>query len=172
MTISPRSMAAWWMSGFEDRPERCGEICVFEVFGDAVEPGRSAAVGMGLKPFRDPRVADDFAAPRLPLDVAGFHEYAVRWTPQEAAFSVDGDATNNVDSYTLDDNAGGLFQIDPATGIVATAALINRESPLIGSYNITVRATSQDLSTTTTTYTIVINDIDEEVARCVAAPVR
>jgi hypothetical protein len=90
MTVSPRSMAAWWMSGFEDRPERCGEICVFEVFGDAVEPGRSAAVGMGLKPFRDPRMADDFAAPRLPVDVAGFHEYAVRWTPREAVFSVDG----------------------------------------------------------------------------------
>jgi hypothetical protein len=90
MTVSPRSMAAWWMSGFEDRPERCGEICVFEVFGDAVEPGRSAAIGMGLKPFRDPRVADDFAAPRLPVDVAGFHEYAVRWTREEAVFSVDG----------------------------------------------------------------------------------
>jgi hypothetical protein len=91
MTLSPRSMAAWWMVGFEDRPERSAEICVFEVFGDAVEPGRSAAVGMGLHPFRDPRVTDDFAAPRLPIDVTEPHDYAVRWTPGEAAFSVDGD---------------------------------------------------------------------------------
>jgi hypothetical protein len=32
------------MVGLEDRPERCAEICVVEIFGDAVEPGRSAAV--------------------------------------------------------------------------------------------------------------------------------
>ena len=90
MTISPRSMAAWWMVGFEDRPERSAEICVFEVFGDAVEVGRSAAVGMGLHPFRDPRITDDFAAVPLPIDVAEPHDYAVRWTPEEAVFSVDG----------------------------------------------------------------------------------
>jgi hypothetical protein len=34
--VSPRSMVAFWMSGIEDRPERSGEICVMEVFGDAV----------------------------------------------------------------------------------------------------------------------------------------
>lgn len=39
-----------------------------EVFGDAVDPGRSAAVGMGLHAFRDPRVVEDFAAPRVPID--------------------------------------------------------------------------------------------------------
>ncbi|MGD9573387.1 MAG: glycoside hydrolase family 16 protein, partial [Thermoleophilia bacterium] len=91
MTLSPRSMAAWWMVGFEDRPERCAEICVAEVFGDAVEPGRSAAVGMGLHPFRDPRITDDFAAPRVAVDVAEFHDYGVRWTPDEVVFTVDGD---------------------------------------------------------------------------------
>jgi hypothetical protein len=90
MTVSPRSMAAWWMVGFEDLPERCAEICVFEVFGNAVEPGRSAAVGMGLHPFRDPRITDDFAAVLLPLDVTELHDYAVRWTPAEVVFSVDG----------------------------------------------------------------------------------
>ena len=44
-----------WMVGLEDEPDRCAEICVMEVFGDAVVPGRSAAVGMGLHAFRDPR---------------------------------------------------------------------------------------------------------------------
>jgi hypothetical protein len=53
--VSPRSMVAWWMVGLEDRPERSAEICVFEVFGDAVVLGESAAVGMGLHPFRDHR---------------------------------------------------------------------------------------------------------------------
>lgn len=90
MTVSPRSMAAWWMVGFEDRPERSAEICVFEVFGDAVDAGRSAAVGMGLHPFRDTRVTDDFAVVPLPIDVAAPHDYSVRWTAEEAVFSVDG----------------------------------------------------------------------------------
>lgn len=88
--LTPRSMAAWWMVGFEDEPDRCGEVCVFEVFGDAVEPGRSAEVGMGLKALRDPVLPQDFAVPRLPIDVAGFHDYAVDWRPGEAAFFVDG----------------------------------------------------------------------------------
>ena len=88
--ITPRSMVAWWMVGLEDRPERCAEICVMEVFGDAVEPGRSAAVGMGLHAFRDPAVTEDFAAPRLPIDVADWHTYAVDWTADRVEFRVDG----------------------------------------------------------------------------------
>ena len=88
--LTPRSMSAWWLVGLEDRPGRSAEICVFEVFGDAVVPGESAAVGMGLHPFRDPAVAEDFAAVRLPLDVAQFHTYAVDWTPERADFLVDG----------------------------------------------------------------------------------
>ena len=39
MDLSPRSMAAWWLVGLEDQPDRCGELCVFEVFGDTVTPG-------------------------------------------------------------------------------------------------------------------------------------
>ena len=90
MSLSPRSMAAFWLSGFEDRPERCGEICVTEIFGRSVDPGRSAEVGMGLKAFRDPVLVEDFAAPRLDIDVSAFHTYAVDWDDQEARFSVDG----------------------------------------------------------------------------------
>jgi hypothetical protein len=91
MTISPRSMAAFWLCGFEDEPDRCGEICVTEVFGKDVVPGESAEVGVGLKQIRDPAVAQDFAAPRLPIDVAEFHTYAVDWDDQQALFSVDGE---------------------------------------------------------------------------------
>lgn len=88
--ITPRSMVALWLVGLEDRPERCAEICVMEVFGDAVVPGSSAAVGMGLHAFRDPDVTEDFAAVQLPIDVADFHTYAVEWSPDSASFSVDG----------------------------------------------------------------------------------
>jgi hypothetical protein len=95
MEITPRSMAAWWMVGLEDQPERSAEICVVEVFGDAVEPGRWAEIGMGLKEFRDPAVTRDFAAPRLPIDVADFHDYAVDWTAERAEFSVDGEVVRS-----------------------------------------------------------------------------
>jgi hypothetical protein len=91
MTISPRSMAALWLCGFEEQPDHCGEICVTEVFGKDVTPGQSAEVGVGLKQIRDPNLKQDFAAPRLPIDVAEFHTYAVDWDATQAVFSVDGE---------------------------------------------------------------------------------
>jgi hypothetical protein len=91
MTLSQRSMAALWLCGFEDEPDHCGEICVTEVFGKDVVAGSSAEVGVGLKQIRDPDLAQDFAAPRLPIDVAEFHTYAVDWDLQEAVFTVDGE---------------------------------------------------------------------------------
>ena len=94
MQLSPRSMAALWLSGFEDddAQERCGELCVFEVFGNALGPvdSPSAEVGVGIKAFRDPALTQDFAAPRLPIDVVEPHVYAVDWDAEEAVFSVDG----------------------------------------------------------------------------------
>jgi len=79
MELSPRSMAAVWMAGLEDEPARCAEICIFEVFGDAltIAGGRaSAAVGMGVHPFRDPAITDEFAAERVAIDVSEHHVYA------------------------------------------------------------------------------------------------
>ncbi len=86
--LSSRSMVSLWMVGLEDQPDRCAEICVMEVFGNALEPG-SAAVGCGLHSFRDPSVPEDFATVRLPIDVAEFHTYAVEWTAEQAEFFVD-----------------------------------------------------------------------------------
>jgi hypothetical protein len=90
MDLSPRSMAALWLSGFEDDAEqlRCGELCVFEVFGRSVRDSH-AEVGVGIKPFRDPALSDDFAAQRLRLDVTEWHEYAVEWDNVEAIHTVD-----------------------------------------------------------------------------------
>lgn len=101
--ITQRSMFAWWLVGLEDVADRCAEICVAEVFGDAAAfgaagdagdstvDGASAAVGMGLHPFRDPRVAEDFEAVRLPIDITEFHTYAVDWTSERVNFHVDGE---------------------------------------------------------------------------------
>jgi hypothetical protein len=87
--VTARSMVAFWMVGREDRPERSGEICVAEIFGDAVHGG-SAAVGMGVHRFRDPALREEFAAERFDLDVAAFHTYGVDWRPGSLAFSIDG----------------------------------------------------------------------------------
>ena len=84
MELSPRSMAAVWMVGLEDEPTRCAEICIFEVFGDVLrveERGPTAAVGMGVHPFRDPAITDEFAAERVAIDVTEFHVYAADWQP-------------------------------------------------------------------------------------------
>jgi beta-glucanase (GH16 family) len=93
MDLSPRSMASVWMVGLEEQPARSGEICIFEVFGDALESedGRAtAAVGMGVHPFRDPALTDEFAAPRVAIDVAQHHVYAADWRPGQVDFLIDG----------------------------------------------------------------------------------
>jgi hypothetical protein len=92
MTLSARSMGALWLAGVEDDAEQlqCGELCVVEIFGKSVA-GASCEVGMGIKAFRDPALTQDFDAPRLPIDVAEFHTYAVDWDADAAAFSVDGE---------------------------------------------------------------------------------
>jgi Glycosyl hydrolases family 16 len=95
-TLTPRSMAAWWLVGLEDRAERCAELCVMEVFGDTMDATPSAAVGMGTHPFRDPRMVEDFAAPRLDLDIGEFHTYAVDWRPDRAVLLVDGEPVRTV----------------------------------------------------------------------------
>jgi Glycosyl hydrolases family 16 len=86
----PRSMVALWMIGFEDEPERSGEICVCEIFGRDVND-HDAGVGVGVHPFGDPALTDDFATVRVPTDVRDFHVYAVEWTPHEVGFYVDGE---------------------------------------------------------------------------------
>jgi hypothetical protein len=91
MEISHRSMAAVWLSGFQESPEESGELCLVEVFGKEVVPGESAAVGMGVKKLGDPRLVHDFAAPRVAIDVSAWHEYAVHWDEDVAVFTVDGE---------------------------------------------------------------------------------
>jgi hypothetical protein len=83
----PSSMAALWMIGYEDEPERSGEICVFEIFGRDVRPD-AAAVGMGVHPFGDPHLTEEWAQQPVAVDATEFHVYAVEWTPAHVAFFV------------------------------------------------------------------------------------
>ena len=92
----PRTMVALWLIGYEDEPERSAEICVCEIFGRDVGPSY-ATVGMGVHPFGDPRVVDDFSAVRVPIDARDFHVYATEWTPDHVVFFVDGERMKTVE---------------------------------------------------------------------------
>ncbi|MCK2221341.1 glycoside hydrolase family 16 protein [Actinomadura sp. ATCC 31491] len=85
----PDCMVALWLIGYEDAPERSAEICVAEIFGRDVGPDR-ARVGMGVHPFGDPSITDDFTVEELPIDAREFHVYAADWTPDQVSFEVDG----------------------------------------------------------------------------------
>ncbi len=72
--------------------------------------------------------------------------------------ATDPDGTDIV-TYSLDDNAGGRFTIDSATGTVTVNGVIDREDS--ASYSIVVRATSSDSSFSTQQFTILVNDVNE-----------
>jgi Glycosyl hydrolases family 16 len=88
VTADPSAMCALWMIGCEDAPERSAEICVAEIFGRDVRPDQ-AAVGMGVHPFGDPGITDEWAQQPVAVDARDFHRYAVEWTAEHVAFFVD-----------------------------------------------------------------------------------
>jgi hypothetical protein len=85
---NPVNMVALWMIGYEDEPTRSAEICICEIFGRDVGSWQ-ARVGMGLHPFGDPAIADEFSAEEIGIDARESHTYAAEWTPSDVAFYVD-----------------------------------------------------------------------------------
>ena len=64
----------------------------------ASDVGREhSAVGMGVHPFGDPTITDEFAAVPLPIDATEFHEYAAEWTPERIRFLVDDEQVKQVE---------------------------------------------------------------------------
>ena len=84
----PTCMLAFWLIGFDGVPERSGELCVCELFGDCIGRDRST-VNIGVKAQEDPRLRDDMEAVELALDAFDWHTYSVAWTPEQARFYVD-----------------------------------------------------------------------------------
>jgi hypothetical protein len=85
----PDMLTTLWMIGFEDEPARSGEICVVETFGRDAGAGESV-VRMGIHPFADPVLHDEFESVRLPIDTRELHDYAVEWLPSGVRWFVDG----------------------------------------------------------------------------------
>ena len=67
------------------------------------------------------------------------------------------DADGDTVTYSLDDDAGGLFTIDANTGEVTVAGNLDYETAT--SHTITVRATSTDGSSSTADMTINVSDV-------------
>lgn len=77
-----------WMIGYEDTPERSGEICLFELLGK--EAGAtSSRVRYGVHPWSDPTLREEFYVEEFPIDTTHFHIYAVEWTPTHIDFWID-----------------------------------------------------------------------------------
>jgi beta-glucanase (GH16 family) len=95
MHIHPGQLAALWMIGFEDQPERSGEITIMEIFGDAID-GTGAELGHGIKAINDPLLSTDFSAPRLAFSPAEFHVYAAEWDAAGVSFFLDGSLLRRV----------------------------------------------------------------------------
>jgi hypothetical protein len=85
---NPLNHVALWMIGYEDAPERSGEIAIMEIMGAGVTP-EGSRIGYGVHPWGDPALADAFYEDELPLDASGFHIYAAEWTPSQIDFYVD-----------------------------------------------------------------------------------
>jgi hypothetical protein len=92
----PHTMAALWMIGYEDEPDRSAEICVCEIFSRDVGADR-VTVGLGVHPFSDPRIIDDFSRETISVDAGEFHVYAAEWLPEKITFFVDGESIKTVD---------------------------------------------------------------------------
>jgi hypothetical protein len=95
----PRCMVALWMIGYEDEPDRSAEICICEIFGRNVTAD-NVGVGMGLHPFGDATIRDEFSVEAIAIDAREFHIYAAEWTPEYVAFFVDHQLVKTVEQST------------------------------------------------------------------------
>ncbi|AWB94611.1 glycoside hydrolase family 16 [Agromyces badenianii] len=94
--IDEHAMAALWLIGVEDEPEQSAEICVFEIFGRDIRDDGSALVGLGVHPFRDPAIVDDFERVPFAGDVREPHRYAVEWRADGIVFAIDDEVVKRV----------------------------------------------------------------------------
>jgi Glycosyl hydrolases family 16 len=88
-TDDPTCMLAFWLVGLAaGGPDETGEVCVVELYGDAVGRERSR-VRTGVKAHQDPRLREDVVDVWLDLDATAPHTYAATWGAHRTCFYVD-----------------------------------------------------------------------------------
>jgi hypothetical protein len=95
MELHPGQLAALWMIGFEDEPDRAGEITIMEIFGEAIDES-GTELGHGIKAVNDPHLVTDFIAPRLPFSPERYHTYRADWEPSGVSFYLNGQLLRRV----------------------------------------------------------------------------
>jgi hypothetical protein len=84
---SENNVVAFWMIGFEDTPEKSGEICIMEVKGQNIKE-LDCVNGYGVRKFKDPYLTDEFFEDSFKIDATKFNIYAAEWTPNKIDFYV------------------------------------------------------------------------------------
>ena len=93
----PTCMLALWLVGFEGRsPHDSGEICIAELFGNALGQ-ETSAVRLGVKAHHDPRLRTEMADLVLDIDATEEHTYAAAWNAHRVRFYVDDVLVRTVD---------------------------------------------------------------------------
>lgn len=87
--LGPTNVAALWLIGYEDEPQRSAEICLFELKGTNVG-AQSSVIGYGLHPFGDSRLRDEFFEENFPINVADWQVWKVDWKPGVTRFFLNG----------------------------------------------------------------------------------
>lgn len=99
-SADPTCMTAIWLVGLEESsPQESGEICVAELFGNAIGRTRSQ-VRLGVKAHHDPRLRTEMVDLLLELDAAEPHVYAAAWDAEQVRFSVDDTLVHTVNQGT------------------------------------------------------------------------
>jgi beta-glucanase (GH16 family) len=80
-------VAAFWMIGFEDSPEKSGEICIMEVKGQNVKSNQFVN-GYGIHPFGDVNLKEEFFEDKIDSDPSVSNIYAARWQPNQVDFYI------------------------------------------------------------------------------------
>ncbi len=93
--ITKDDMVAFWMIGYEDKPERSGEICVMEIFGNEIH-GDTLINGSGIHPFGDNNLKDEFYKDKLKMDIKDFHTFSVEWQMDKVKFFIDNKLTRTI----------------------------------------------------------------------------
>ncbi|MCM8854186.1 MAG: tandem-95 repeat protein [Candidatus Thiodiazotropha sp.] len=77
------------------------------------------------------------------------------------AYAEDLDVSNNRVTYTLDEDANGLFAIDPSSGVVTLTSITKPQD--LSQFDITVRATSDDGSYSLKSFSVAITRVVDEI---------
>ncbi|HEY0738950.1 MAG TPA: glycoside hydrolase family 16 protein [Herpetosiphonaceae bacterium] len=117
---SPTNLVALWMIGYEDAPEKSGEIAIMEIMGEYVS-AESSRVNYGVHPWHDPSLVDEFYEEFLAIDARRYHIYAIEWTPSRIDVYVDNHKLRTIDqspAYPMQFMLGMYERPDAARGAV------------------------------------------------------